>query len=256
MGPKVEMLCGMKLRTLCLVIGVFQLMSSVVDITSHLLVVGVVTNGFQCDVDASLLKKVTNFYYLEPFLLIMNLGTHGFYPFPHIIKNQYNTYVEYMGVSSSPTCYPGVLHVYVYDVLNYLINLIWLKFVIGYVKALIKRDHESMKMFISLSIVKLVMQVLHLGYYPVFFDGLIDVQAYWLLKILDIVIAFYILMVIRKYASVLKAENEAAKKVEKPPSYFESLIEITQPVVVEVERRPDSAISIVESKEPVVPTIP
>jgi hypothetical protein len=73
--------------------------------------------------------------WLEPFLLIINLGTHGFYPFPLTMRSRGNVFVDYMPLNAHPRCYPGMLHVYLIDILNFMINIIWLKFVKAYVVA-------------------------------------------------------------------------------------------------------------------------
>lgn len=75
---------------------------------------------------------------VEPLLLVLNLGTHGFYPFPGTFRRQYNMYVEYTSIIAEPRCYPGILHVYLVDILNFLINLIWLRIVVSYLGALYK----------------------------------------------------------------------------------------------------------------------
>lgn len=210
------------MRTLCMIIGYLHLVSSVADIAYHLLTVAIVTNGFQCDVNMESLHQVTNIPLLEPLLLVLNLGTHGFYPFPRVIRSQYSIYVEYMAVPSVPRCYPGMLHVYLVDVLNFFINLIWLRIVTSYIGALHQKNPEPMRMFFSLSIVKLVMQVMYLGYQPQFY-GTVDFETYWFLKLLDIFIAVFFLVIVRKYTHYLKAAI-ASERIEKPPPYIECLI--------------------------------
>lgn len=214
--------CGFKLRPICIFIAYLHLISSVVDIFCHLLTVAIVTNGFQCDVDIDSLRKITNLPFIEPILLILNLGTHGFYPFPRIVRSQYNAFAEFMTIATVPKCYPGMLHVYLVDVLNLFINLIWLKIVIAYVRALHKNEPEPMGMFFSLSIVKLIMQIMYFGYQPPF-QGSVDYETYWSLKILDILIAVFLLMLVRKYTKFLKTEITEKTK-ENPPPYMEYII--------------------------------
>ncbi|KAG6448151.1 hypothetical protein O3G_MSEX005343 [Manduca sexta] len=159
---------------------------------------------------------------MEPILLILNLGTHGFYPFPGIFRRQYNMFVEYKSVAAEPKCYPEMLHVYLVDILIFLINLIWLRIVVSYVGALHKKNPDPMRMFFSLSIVKVVMQVMYFGYQPHIFD-MLKAETYWFLKILDIFIALACLVMVHKYTKALRLEK-AGVSVEKPPSYIECLI--------------------------------
>lgn len=214
--------CGVRLRTLCMIIGYLHLASSVADIAYHLLAVAIITNGFQCDTNVANLQKLTVIPFLEPLLVVLNLGTHGFYPFPPIIRTQFNNYVDYMAVPAVQRCYPGVLHVYLVDVLNFFVNVIWLKIVVTYIGALHKRNPEPMRMFFSLSVVKIVMQVMYLGYQPQFYNTM-DFETYWFLKLVDILIAAFFLVIVRKYTNYLKTEI-ASQKIEKPPPYVECLI--------------------------------
>lgn len=214
--------CGLNLRSLCYVIAYMHLVSSVLDIACHLLTVAIVTDGFQCDVNYERFNSIS-WTWAEPLLLILNLGTHGFYPFPRIFRHQYNVYVEYMSIAAEPKCYPGMLHVYVVDILNFLINLIWLRIVISYIGALHKKNPDPMRMFISLSVVKLFMQMMYFTYQPHFYHDSFAVETYWFLKIMDIVIAVIFLVIVYKYTNVLKAEKVTAN-VEKPPPYIECLI--------------------------------
>ncbi|KAJ8709250.1 hypothetical protein PYW07_009076 [Mythimna separata] len=225
MTPKENRFCGVSLRPLCLVIGYVVLTASVVDLACHLFTVAVVTNGFQCDVSSesvSSLQAVT-VPWLEPILIILNLGTHGFYPYPRVFRHQYHVYVEQMSVATQPKCYPGMLHIYLLDLINFLINIIWLRIVVSYVAAVHKKDPEPMRMFMSLTVVKLVMQAMHLGYQPFFFDD-INIETSWFLKLADILVALMILLIVHKYSKALRLEKAAAQNVEKPPSYIECLI--------------------------------
>ncbi|KAJ0172165.1 hypothetical protein K1T71_012138 [Dendrolimus kikuchii] len=219
--PSDKSCCGLKLRSLCFMIGYMHLVSSVLDIACHLLTVAIVTDGFQCDVNYDRFNFVS-WTWAEPVLLILNLGTHGFYPFPRIFRHQYNVYVEYMSISVEPKCYPGMLHVYLVDILNFLINLIWLRIVISYIGALHKKNPDPMRMFFSLSVVKLVMQIMYFTYQPHYYDSF-AVETYWFLKIIDIAIAAIFLVIVLKYTKSLKAEKIAAD-IEKPPPYIECLI--------------------------------
>ncbi|KAH9632585.1 hypothetical protein HF086_012392 [Spodoptera exigua] len=85
MTPKSNSCCGISLRPLCFMIGYLHLASSVVDVVCHLLTVAIVTNGFQCDVNNesktyhkfSLLQlQAISIPWLEPLLIVLNLGTH------------------------------------------------------------------------------------------------------------------------------------------------------------------------------------
>ncbi|KAJ8711818.1 hypothetical protein PYW08_008772 [Mythimna loreyi] len=214
--------CGISLRPLCFMIGYLHLASSVVDLVCHLLTVAIVTDGFQCDVNTNSLEAIT-IPWLEPVLIVLNLGTHGFYPYPPVFRNQHHIYVEQMSTATQPRCYPGMLHIYLIDLLNFLINVIWLRIVVSYVAAVHKKNPEPMRMFLSLSVVKLVMQAMHLGYQPFFFDDY-NIETVWFLKLADILIAITFLVIVQKYTKALRLEKAATQNIEKPPSYIECLI--------------------------------
>ncbi|XP_035452890.2 uncharacterized protein LOC118277957 [Spodoptera frugiperda] len=222
MTPKSSSCCGINLRPLCFMIGYLHLLSSVVDVVCHLLTVAIVTNGFQCDVNNESLQAIS-IPWLEPLLIVLNLGTHGFYPYPRVFRNQYHIYVEQMSVASEPKCYPGMLHIYLIDLLNFLINLIWLRIVVSYVGAVHKKNPEPMRMFLSLSVVKLVMQAMYFGYQPFFYD-VYTIETVWFLKLTDILIAVFFLIIVQKYTKALRLEKAATQNIEKPPSYIECLI--------------------------------
>ncbi|KAF9410225.1 hypothetical protein HW555_010619 [Spodoptera exigua] len=180
--------------------------------------------------------------WLEPLLIVLNLGTHGFYPYPRVFRNQYHIYVEQMSVASEPKCYPGMLHIYLIDLLNFLINLIWLRIVVSYVGA---KNPEPMRMFLSLSVVKLVMQAMYFGYQPFFYD-VYTIETVWFLKLTDILIAIFFLIIVQKYTKALRLETAATQNIEKPPSYIECLInghvrppsyEVKEEVVIVDEER-------------------
>lgn len=221
MTPKESRCCGISLRSLCFMIGYLHLASSVVDLVCHLLTVAIVTNGFQCDVNNERLQAIS-VPWLEPVLIVLNLGTHGFYPYPRVFRNQYHIYVEQMSVAAEPRCYPGMLHIYLIDLLNFLINVIWLRIVVSYVGAVHKKNPEPMRMFFSLSVVKLVMQAMSFAYQP-FFD-IYNIETAWFLKLTDILIAVLFLIIVQKYTKALRLEKAATQNVEKPPSYIECLI--------------------------------
>ena len=217
---------GSRLRKICFVIGYLHLASSVLDIVFHLLTVAIVTSGFQCDVSYDTFNSIP-WTMVEPILLVLNLGTHGFYPFPGIFRRQYNMYAEFTSIAAEPKCYPGMLHVYLVDVLNFLINMIWLKIVITYIGALHKKNPEPMRMFFSLSLVKIVMQVMYFGYQPQLHEYF-AIEAYWFLKVMDIFVAVVFLVIVRKYTKILRFEK-ASEGAEKPPSYIECLINASVP---------------------------
>lgn len=222
MIPKGSRCCGFSLRALCLIIGYMHLVSSIVDMVCHMLVVAIVTNGFQCDVNNERLHAMT-IPGLEPVLMILNLGTHGFYPYPRTLHNQYNIYVEQMSMVAEPKCYPGMLHVNLIDVLNMVINLIWLKIVVSYIVAVHKGNTEPMRLFFSLSIVKLIMLVMYFGYHPLFYN-VYTPETIWFLKLSDIFVAVVILIIVQRYTRFLRMEKAIKQNIEKPPSYIECLI--------------------------------
>ncbi|CAH2054326.1 unnamed protein product, partial [Iphiclides podalirius] len=205
-------------RAKCLVIGYLHLLSSLFDIGCHLLLVSIVTSGFQCDMDVNNLLKI-DMSWFPPLLIFINLGTHGFYPFPMILSPVNSAYSEPTVIQ--PKCYPGMLHVYLIDVLNFLINVIWLRLVISFISAVHKKDPEQMRMFFGLSIVKLTLQVFYLVFQPNFRARASD--AFWFLQLLDICIAATFLIIINNYIRTLRAEKAQAIR-DQPPSYIECLI--------------------------------
>ncbi|XP_072933308.1 uncharacterized protein [Epargyreus clarus] len=231
--------CG-NLRIKCFIIGYMNLIAGVVDIVSHFFIVALVSRGFECDVTRYSLQSI-NWPWLEPVLLIINLGTHGFYPFPLILRSFNNAHVDYMPIPSQPRCYPGMIHIYQIDVLNFLINVIWLKFVISYVRAVHKKDQESMRMFFGLSVVKLVLQIMYFAYQPDFQNN-ITVETYWCIKLVDICIASVFLIIINKYIKQLRSEK-AQQVVDLPPSYIECLITAAQ------HKKEDKSVAIIQPSE-------
>ncbi|XP_063832415.1 uncharacterized protein LOC135081599 [Ostrinia nubilalis] len=209
------------LRIKCFLIGYMNLIASIVDIACHIAIVAIVSNGFQCDVDEDSLASI-DWPWLEPFLLVINLGTHGFYPFPLILRNRNNVFIDYMPMSSQPKCYPGMLHVYLVDILNLMINVIWLKFVKAYVVALHRKDPEPMRMFFGLSVVKLVLQIMYFSYQPEF-RYVSTIEAYWFVKLFDIVLAAIFLIIIHQYIKQLRQEKTRPVE-DQPPPYIECLI--------------------------------
>ncbi|CAG9793324.1 unnamed protein product [Diatraea saccharalis] len=133
---------SLNLRLQCLIIGYMNLLASIIDIGIHVAIVGIITKGFQCDATEESLKNI-DWPWLEPFLLLLNLGTHGFYPFPLILRNRNNLFFDYQILTTEPRCYFGMFHVNMIDILNFLINIIWLKFVRAYVVAVHKVRAEK-----------------------------------------------------------------------------------------------------------------
>lgn len=220
--PKGSRCCGLTLRPLCLLIGYLHLASSITDMICHLMIVAIVTNGFQCDVNNERLMSLS-VPGLEPVMMLVNLGTHGFHPYPRFINSQYHVFVDQLSVFSEPKCYPGMLHIYLMDVLHLLINLIWIRIVISYVIAVHKGNPEPMRLFFSLSIVKLIMMVMYFGYSPNYYD-VYNPETIWFMKLTDIFIALVILIVVQRYTRFLKTEKAANENIEKPPPYIECLI--------------------------------
>lgn len=222
MTPKESRCCGISLRPLCFLIGYMHLVANVVDVVCHVLTVAIVTNGFQCDMNNVSMQAIS-IPWLEPVLIVLNLGTHGFYPYPIVFRNQYHIFVEQMSIATEPRCYPGMLHIYLIDLLNFLINVIWLRIVISYVGAVHKKNPEPMRMFFIMSVVKLVMQAMYFGYQPFFYEAY-TVETVWFLKLIDIWLAIIFLVIVQKYTKALKMEKAASRNIEKPPSYIECLI--------------------------------
>ncbi|CAG5051526.1 unnamed protein product [Parnassius apollo] len=198
---------------MCFVIGYLHLLSTTVNISCHFLLVSIVSGGFQCDVDANSLRAVEG-QWLDPILLFLNLGTHGFYPFPIIITR----IIKYIPKSNQPNCYPGILHIYLNDVLHFLINVIWLRLVISFISAVHKRDPERMRMLYGLSLVKLAAQVIYLVFKP---DTLITSEEF-LLCVIDICIAALFVRIMSICITRLRAEKLQPIN-DQPPSYVECI---------------------------------
>ncbi|RVE49331.1 hypothetical protein evm_006044 [Chilo suppressalis] len=235
------------LRWKCFIVGYMNLIASIVDIGVHIAVVAIITSGFQCDPTEETVSSI-NWPWLEPFLLIINLGTHGFYPFPLLITNRNNLFVGYQIMTSQPSCYPGMLHINLIDFLNFLINMIWLKFVKEYVIGLHKKDLVPMRVFFSLSLVKLVLQIMYFTYEPDF-RSVSASESYWFIKLVDILMASLALLVVYQYMKQLKAEK--SQKTDQPPPYIECLISasVSSPQKVEFEEKKDTEVTIPEDKK-------
>ncbi|CAH0731802.1 unnamed protein product, partial [Brenthis ino] len=234
------MMCGFNLRLKCLTIGYLHLLASVVDIGCHVLVVAILSNGFQCDIKAESLS-VIDLPWLQLLLLVINFGTHGFYPFPLDLRSYY----DHMQFVVEPRCYPGMLHLSLIDIINFFINVIWLKFVIAFVTAVHKRDPEPMRMFFGLSLLKLIVQVIYFTYQ--FNMGFASPQYSFLIAA-DTGISVIFLMIINAYIFQVRHEL-LQKKVDQPPTYIECLMNTPLPKVDE-----KNTILVIDDKKPQLPT--
>ncbi|XP_047989865.1 uncharacterized protein LOC125229120 isoform X2 [Leguminivora glycinivorella] len=211
--------CGVPyLRARCFFIGYLNLVASTVDLACHLVILSAVTNFFSCDVDINVLHNI-NWSWLEPLLVVMNIGTHGFYPFPLILG-----YYDSLGVRGTPHCYPGMVHLYLIDLINIMIHVVWLRLVVSYIKALHKKDADTMRMFFSVSVIKIILQLMYFTYTPLQFTMFSDTlyNSYWVLKALDIFVAIIFLMMMNSYIKAVRAEKTApAHDRDQPPSYDE-----------------------------------
>ncbi|CAK1545527.1 unnamed protein product [Leptosia nina] len=216
--------CGGDLRLKCFVIGYLNLIASVVDIGCHLLIVAIISKGFQCDIDRASLQLI-DWPWLEPVLIVLNVGTHGFYSFPLLLRSYNDISIDYLPIVVEPRCYPGMLHVHLIDILNFLINAIWFRFVLSFVGALHRKDPEPIRMFYGVSVLKLVLQILYIAYQP----GLdvFSLEGSWVIKIVDICMAAVFLIIISKYIKQLKAERSVSL-ADHPPTYIECLINATK----------------------------
>ncbi|XP_045778975.1 uncharacterized protein LOC123876706 [Maniola jurtina] len=232
---------GANLRANCFAIGYLNLIASLIDIGCHVVIVFIVTNGFQCDVSKESLRAV-QWNWLEPVLVIINLGTHGFYPFPLIFHYYNKIPIDYLPIADKePACYPGMLHLHIVDILYFLINAVWLKFVLTFVAGVHKKDPEPMRMFFVVSIVKLGIQLLNLCFQPDF-ENVLAVTAF---KLTDICIATLFLVIINKYIIFLRNEK-ARKTADQPPSYIECLV---NGPTTRVDEKKDT-VFVIEEKKP------
>lgn len=238
-----NLICGLNLRLKCLTIGYLHLLASVVDIACHVLIVAILSNGFQCDIKEESLSMI-DLPWLQLVLLIINFGTHGFYPFPLDMRSYYD-HINVVVGSSQPKCYPGMLHLSLIDIINFLINVIWLKFVVAFVTAVHKRDPEPMRMFFGLSFLKLIVQMIYFLYQ--FNIGFVS-PSYSFLVLIDTAIAAIFLMIINAY--ILEVRHDLLqKKIDQPPSYIECLI---NPPLTKVDEKKD-AVLVIEDKKAELP---
>ncbi|KAL4716202.1 hypothetical protein ACJJTC_004696 [Scirpophaga incertulas] len=232
--------CG-SLRAKCFIIAYLNLFASIADILSLIAVVFILTSGFQCDVTETSMQTVI-VPWLESFLVVVNLGTHGFYPFPLLLRST-TAYLDYLPLSPNPTCYPGMVHVNVIDVLSLMINLIWLKFAKSYVAAMHKNDPEGMRMFFGICVMKLILQILYFGYNPDN-DNIVTIGTYWYVKVMDCVLALIFLIIVRKYMNQLllkKTQKIQASKPKRQPntSCFGIVVvkKVNKPQPIPVEKK-------------------
>ncbi|XP_013186074.2 uncharacterized protein LOC106131507 [Amyelois transitella] len=218
------------LRIKCFIIAYLNLFACIVDIFCHVLVVAITTDGFQCDVSkASILDDV--WPWLEPLLLVVNIGTHGFYPLP-LTFSQTGSFLGYLEpVATQATCYPGMFHVSMVDMLNFMINIIWLYFVKAFVRGVHKKDPESMRVFFGIGVLKLIIQILYFGYLPDF-KSVSSNETIWFVKLLDIAISGLCLVIIYEYIKlvVVEKKRETTRVVDQPPPYIECLIGSANPI--------------------------
>ncbi|XP_023941072.1 uncharacterized protein LOC112047976 [Bicyclus anynana] len=219
---------GARLRAGCLAIGYLHLIASLVDIGCHVVILFLITNGFQCDISKASIRAV-QWNWLEPTLAFVNLGTHGFFPYP-LTFHYYNAIpLDYLPIAEdNPKCYPGMLHLFVLDIFNFLSNALWLKFVLAFVSGVHKRDAEPVRMFYILCIMKLAIQLLAIGlqwdYERTF--------AACAFQFMDVCIATMFLVIINRYSTFLRLVK-ASKNGDQPPSYIECLINTPSTLVDE-----------------------
>ncbi|XP_026761466.2 uncharacterized protein LOC113520349 [Galleria mellonella] len=193
---------NLNLRIPCFIIGYINLFVSIIDVFVQVTVVFIITNGFQCDVSENSLSKI-NWPWMELILLVLNIGTHGFYPFPLTLRNRYNLYDGYSPIIDEPKCYPGIMHIYLVDILNFVINIIWFKFVKEYVIALHKKDPAPMRMFLVICILKLALQAIYFKTQPDF-KLIRNLDSYWLIKYMDIIISALCIIIIFLYTRQIR----------------------------------------------------
>ncbi|XP_053615727.1 uncharacterized protein LOC128678306 [Plodia interpunctella] len=223
------------LRVKCFIVAYMNLFASVVDIICHVLVVAITTNCFQCDVTESSIREVA-WPWLEPILMAVNIGTHGFYPLP-LTFTQSNFIEGLMPTASEVTCYPGMFHVYMVDVFNFAINIIWLHLVKSFLRGVHRKDPEPMRMFFGIGILKLILQIMYFGYQPEF-RSISNADTLMFIKLLDICMSGLFLLIIYEYIKVVVDEKkrETTRVVDQPPSYIECLIGSSKPKEEDLEK--------------------
>ncbi|KAJ2954726.1 hypothetical protein O0L34_g3030 [Tuta absoluta] len=211
-------------RFACFVIGYWNLVAVLVDIVCLVVIAAVVSDGFQCDVTRESIERI-NLPWIEPFLVFLNLGSQGFYPLPvldwHSERPEWNSGLH----PHQRKCYPGMVHVYLIDLLIFFVNVIWIKFVIAFVYSIHKKDSEAMTNFCRLSLAKLILQIIYLAYA----STTLMLNSFWFIQISDTGIAMIILIIINGYINTLRREK-MKENIDIPPPYVETLILAKNPL--------------------------
>ncbi|XP_059051681.1 uncharacterized protein LOC131846413 [Achroia grisella] len=191
-------------RIPCFIIGYINLVVSIVDVLAQLVVVFIITSGFQCQVSEKSFDKIA-WSWMEPILLAVNVGTHGFYPFPLPLRNNQNLLEGYFPVVDEPKCFPTMMHIYIMDLLNFIINIIWLKFVKSFIVALHKKKQEPIRLFFIIYVLKMVFQIIYIKSQPEYLI-IENLELSWLIKAMDIGISIICAIIIGTYIRQLREE--------------------------------------------------
>lgn len=233
--------CGVSLRAKCLVIGYFCLFASLVNVISHFVIVSIMTRGFVCDINEESVQLI-NWTWLEPFLFIVNMGTHGFYPYPLLLR-PYAEAFDNTPLGAELKCDTSLTHVSGANILYFFINTSWFIFVLSYIVAIYKNEVIPIRMFYLWTLLKIGVQILFLAYQPGSIRFRSDTVSFLehsgFGNLLDIVLGCLCVLLIRKYANELALEL-VVWIVKKPPTYEECLknskTEEKQEAIITIEK--------------------
>ncbi|CAH4027486.1 unnamed protein product [Pieris brassicae] len=240
--------CGISLRSRCLVIGYFCLFASLVNVISHVVVVSIMTRGFVCDINEESIQMI-NWTWLEPFMFIVNMGTHGFYPYPLLLR-PYAEAFENEPLGLELKCNTSLSHVSGANILYFFINTSWFIFVLSYIVAIYKKKVTPIRMFYLWTSLKIGVQILFLAYQPgsIKFsnDAVGFLERSGFANLLDIVLGCICIKIIRRYANQLALE-QVVWIVKQPPTYEESINnshpEEKKEAIINIDTKPEVATS-------------
>ncbi|CAH2243824.1 jg23209 [Pararge aegeria aegeria] len=195
----------------------YQQIASLFNICSHLIIVYILTGGYQCEISKASLRAV-QWSWLEPVLLIINFGAHGFYSFPLIFNYHQTQSIQYLPiVENNAPCYPAMSHVDTNEIMYFLINVLWLKFTTSFITAVHEKTPGPMVTFSAATAVKAVIQFVNFGVQSSYNNGLLDI----LYKIVDVCLIILFLIIIIEYTKELKKQ----KNSKLSPALVENLLD-------------------------------
>ncbi|CAF4880355.1 unnamed protein product [Pieris macdunnoughi] len=187
------------------------------------------TRGFVCDINEESIQLI-NWTWLEPFMFIVNMGTHGFYPYPLLLR-PYAEAFDNEPLGEELKCDDSLTHVSGSNMLYFFINTSWFIFVLSYIVAIYKKEVIPIRMFYLWSLLKIGVQILFLAYQPgsIKFsnDAVGFLERSGFANLLDIVLGCICIVIIRRYVNQMSLEV-VVWIVKKPPTYEECLNNLKQ----------------------------